>query len=190
MAWNEATQEFDTVETSQEDEELGAKYEKRLKHNATFDEYDDVESEHFNKSIRELQSSHETKSLDNFVKYKLENDEFTFTTLELQALAHNIDWTQRRIPHALPPTSLVKKTKDELVAFGFEFVPRQPIKHVRGAHSSAHGTHPFAGAGGGGTGMGTSKDGPSGFGFGGGPGVMGGGYAWNKNDTKNLKMCK
>jgi len=177
-------------ETSPEAEALAAKYEKRIKHNATAKEFSELESKRFEQSVKEFKDLDELSSVEEFVNYKIDNDELSFTTIELQALAHNVDYSQRKIKNALPPSALVKTIKNELVSLGLKFVPREPPKFTRGARSCSHGTHPFAGSGGGGSGMGSGREGSTGFGFGGGPGVMGGGYKWDKNDKKNLKMCK
>ena len=178
------------AETSPKAEALAAKYEKRIKHNSTIKEFTNVVEKLFEKSVKEFKDLDELSSVEEFIQYKVDNDEFSFTTVELQALAHNVDYSQRKIKNALPPTALVKTIKNELVSLGLKFVPREPPKFTRGARSCSHGTHPFAGSGGGGSGMGSGREGSTGFGFGGDPGVMGGGYKWDKNDKKNLKMCK
>jgi hypothetical protein len=82
----------------------------------------------------------------------------------------------------VPPHDFVKRLKQDLIEFGFEFKPRQVMKLPRSGKNS-HGTHPFAGMGGGGSGFGI--DGSVG---GKGPGNMGGKYDWNPDEKKNLPM--
>lgn len=76
----------------------------------------------------------------------------------------------------------------ELVNIGLKFVPREPVKFVRGSMSSAHGSHPFAGSGGGGSGFSSDRSGPGFTSYGGGPGAVGGGYEWRADDPRNLSM--
>lgn len=145
--------------------------------------------EAFDIEIEVLTGEPEYKTVDAFVNYKLDNDEYTFNAAELQALARNaeskrIGRTASQASHAV--TSAIKQ--ELMVTFGFKFVPREPVKFTRGGMASGHGTHPFAGSGGGGSGFGSDFGGPTFTSFGGGPGSMGGGYAWDKEDPKNLSM--
>lgn len=122
------------------------------------------------------------------MNFKMENEEYEFTTVELQALAKNIASARLGYDVDRVGSTDVKQVKDELVGFGFKFIPRGAAKATRGHKSSAHGTHPFAGAGGGGSGFGSDFGGGTFTSFGGGPGAMGGEYKWDKNDSKNLPM--
>jgi len=131
----------------------------------------------------------EFKSVDAFANFKLDNDEYSFTAIELQALVRSIE--SKRLGHNVNAVSpdAVTYVKTELVRdFGFEFVPRKPTKFARGSMSSSHGSHPMAGSGGGGSGFGSDFGGGTFTAFGGGPGAIGGGGSWSVDDDKNLKM--
>lgn len=147
------------------------------------------EEEDFEEQVKEMVGQPEFRSMAAFVTNKLDNDEYEFSSVELQALARTLD--QKRLGHKVSASapSFVRMIKQELVSeYGFTFVPREKTKFARGSMSSAHGSHPFAGAGGGGSGMGSDRSGPTFTSFGGGPGAMGGEYDWDKSDPKNLPM--
>jgi len=142
--------------------------------------------------IDELRSSPEFRDLDSFISYKLDNDEVTYNFIELQALARNM--ASKRVGRKVDGADKldIDGVRNDLEKeMGFKYIPREPIKQVRGTSSPAHGTSPFAGMGGGGSGFGTDFGTPhvGGFtGFGGGPGAIGGKYDWDPNDPKNLGM--
>ena len=131
-------------------------------------------------------------SVNGFAEAKLDNDEFDFNFVELQALARNLTAKKKGLKAKTvseADSAVVKSAKEELESLGFTFVGRKEVKKTRGFTSSAHGTHPFAGSGGGGSGFSSDMDFDGGFtSFGGGPGAIGGGYSWNPNDPRNLKM--
>jgi len=141
--------------------------------------------------IDELRQSPEFKSVDDFMAMKLDDDDFVYNFMELQALARNLAAQRtgdRRVTVPSPTdVAAVRKTLED--EFGFKYVPREPARDVRGSSSNSHGTHPFAGSGGGGSGFSSDREGGGGFtAFGGGPGALGGGYAWDPKDKKNLPM--
>jgi hypothetical protein len=140
--------------------------------------------------VEELRHEPEYRDTDAFTAHKLENDEFTYGFADLQALARNA--AQRRTGDPRTATASeqdIKAIRQALEAdVGFKYVAREPVKRTRGHLSNAHGTHPFAGAGGGGSGFGSDFGGTSFTSFGGGPGAVGGDYAWDPNDPKNLSM--
>lgn len=191
-AWDPIRKEFTTVETDKESEADATKYEKgKLKRNASVSDYEQRVSNQFDDDIDELRSSPEMKSIEDFVQYKIDDEDTTFTALELQTLARNIDFKQRKIKNALPPQNIVNSVRTELESYGLKFIPREKIRHFRGAMSSAHGSSPYAGFVGGGSGFSTEKGDPHsimGLGIGGGMGVIGGGYNWDPNDKKNLPI--
>ena len=141
--------------------------------------------------IDAMRAAPEFKDVDAFMAMKLDDEDFVYNFMELQALARNAAARRtgdRRVAVASKSDiDAVRKTlEDEL---GFKYVPREPARDVRGATSNSHGTHPFAGSGGGGSGFSSDREGGGGFtSFGGGPGAVGGGYAWDPNDKKNLSM--
>jgi hypothetical protein len=146
---------------------------------------DDVEER-----IEELQEESEFKDIGSFIEMKLENDEYEYGFVELQALARNMMAAMqggRASSYSSPSAVIVDRIKRELRDMGFKFVGREPLKKTRGFTSPMHGSNRFAGMAGG-SGMGSSFDGPSGFGIGGGPGAIGGGYEWKAGDSKNLSM--
>ena len=163
-----------------------------IKRNASVSDWRENEDDHFEEEIEELRSTPEFKDTDTFINYKLANDELSFSAAELQALARNLEAKKLGVKQVtMAGSSFAKSVKDELVDFGFEFKPREKVKHVRGSMSSAHGTSPWAGMGGGGSGFGGERSNKVG-GFtsmGGGPGAIGGGYDWDPNDKKNLGMA-
>lgn len=191
-AWDPINKRFTTVDTDREEEADAVKYEKgKIKRNASVSDYERRVSGHFDDEIDELRDEPELKSIEAFVQYKIDDEQTTFSASELQALARNADFKQRKLRNALPPQSVVDSVKSELESYGLKFVPREKVRHFRGAMSNAHGTSPYAGFGGGGSGFSTEKGNPHsimGLGIGGGKGVMGGGYDWNPNDPKNLPI--
>lgn len=146
---------------------------------------DDVEEQ-----IEELQSDAALKNIDSFVESKLENDEYEYNFVELQALARNEMHKSvggKKLHIASPSQSVVEKIKRELGEIGFKFVGRESVKKVRGVTSPSHGSNPFAGMSGG-SGLGSNAGGPVGIGIGGGPGAIGGKYEWDSGDKRNLAM--
>lgn len=141
--------------------------------------------------IDELRTLPEYKTVEAFIEDRLDEENYEFTFLDLQALAFNLTAKKLRLPMSQvsePDTAIVASVKNQLIELGFKFVPRKVVKNVRGVSSNPHGTHPFAGSGGGGSGFGSDRSGPSFTSFGGGPGAIGGGYKWDANDPKNLAM--
>ena len=140
--------------------------------------------------IGAMQEEPEFRDADAFAAYKLDNDDFEYSFEELQALARNA--TARRTGNSdismASPQDVASVRAALEGEMGFKYIARQPVKDVRGVQSSAHGTHPFAGAGGGGSGFGSDLGGGTFTSFGGGPGAVGGDYAWNPDDPKNLPM--
>lgn len=187
--WDNKRREFTTVTTSRESEEELTKRDGRIRRDGDANHWPKNRAMSFEEQVDELRTQGEMRSVEVFVQSKMDDECSTYTAMELQALTRNADYATRRIWEALPPQSVVTRIKGELASYGLALEIRQDVKHVRGAMSNAHGVCPHAGFGGGGTGMGTDKDGPIGFGIGGGPGVIGGGYKWDKNDSRNLKMC-
>lgn len=141
--------------------------------------------------INAMRQSPDFADVDAFMAMKLDSDDFTYDFKELQALARNAAQRRARgrpvtVANKHDITDIRKALEDDM---GFKFVPREPPKDVRGSSSNSHGTHPFAGMGGGGSGFSSDREGGGGFtSFGGGPGAVGGGYAWDPNDRKNLSM--
>ena len=127
------------------------------------------------------------KTVDAFIESKLDDDEYEFNFIELQALARNVASKEKGYDKLASPseTASVKRT---LTDVGLRFIGREPIKNTRGVRSPSHGTHPFAGSGGGGSGFGSDFSGTTFTSHGGGPGAIGGGYRWDPNDPKNLSM--
>lgn len=163
--------------------------EVRIKRSAKPGEWRANRDDAFESEVRELSFEPEFASVEAFVSSKLDNDEYTFTAVELQALARNVESAKagRRATMASPATS--KAVKQELIAdYGLRFEPREPAKFSRGGMASGHGSSPFAGMGGGGSGFGSDYSGTTFTSFGGGPGAMGGGYEWKKDDKRNLPM--
>lgn len=140
--------------------------------------------------IEELQASPEFKNLDSFVNMKLDDDDYSYSFVELQALARNLDALKSGEKKKLISSASKSTTgavRSELDGFGFKFVGRQPLKSTRGIASSSHGTSPFVGMAGG-SGMGSGREGPIGFGMGGGPGAIGSGKPWNPSAPGSLPM--
>jgi hypothetical protein len=121
----------------------------------------------------------ELQDVNSFINSKLENDEYNFSTVELQALAKNVDSARLKYDVDRASATTVKQVKADLIDLGFTFIARGVAKAIRGHKSSAHGTHPFAGSGGGGSGFGSDFTS-----FGGGSRT----YKWNKDDPRNLSM--
>ena len=161
----------------------------RIKRSAKPDEWRANRDEAFEDEVEALMDEPEFRSIEAFVNHKLDNDEYAFTATELQALARNAESKRIGQRATMASPQATKALRNELTSdFGFSFSPREPVKFARGSMASGHGTHPFAGSGGGGSGFGSGLDGPSFTSFGGGPGAIGGGYAWDKDDPKNLSM--
>ncbi len=129
------------------------------------------------------------EDLDSFMTMKLDDDDLSYDFIELQALARNA--ASERVGKRTNGADQVDIDKVRRVLdkeMGFKFIPRKPIKDVRGTQSGSHGTSPFAGMGGGGSGFGSDREGGNFTSFGGGPGAIGGKYDWDPNDKKNLPM--
>ena len=156
----------------------------RIKRNASAGDWRGNEENAFQESIEEMVGQPEFESVEAFANMKLDNEEFSFNAVELQALARVADANDLGHDVFAANPATVKSIKDELTTdFGFTFVAREPVKFARGSMSSGHGSHPFANSGGGGSGMSGGMTS-----FGGGPGAVGGSYAWDGSDQKNLPM--
>ena len=174
-----------------EAEENAAKSEKHIKSNSSYGEFMANREGAMEDEIQEMLFLPEFQSVDDFVELKMANDDVSFTTAELQALARvKAAIKSHMSPEdiTVAPVDVLKNVKDSLVSYGLSFKPREPVKFVREGRSSAHGSSPFAGSGGGGSGFGSDLGGPTFTSFGGGPGAIGGGYKWDPNDKKNLPM--
>jgi len=140
--------------------------------------------------IDELQGEPEFKSVESFADMKLDNDEFEYSFVELQALARNVDQkdvSRSKVRVSSASQATVDKIRNELDGLGFKFVGRKPLKSVRGVTSGIHGSSPYAGMYSG-SGVGINAAGPVGFGMGGGPGAMGSGKKWDASAPGNLPM--
>jgi hypothetical protein len=140
--------------------------------------------------IEGLRTMPEFEDVDSFMEQKLEDDDYSYTWVELQALARNRAELRLLAPVAVASKQDIDAVRKQLeVDFGLKFIPREPRKELRGFSSNPNGTHPFAGSGGGGTGFSSDMTGGGGFtSYGGGPGAMGSGKVWDPKDKKNLPM--
>jgi len=136
--------------------------------------------------IEELQGQPEFGDVEMFAGMKLDNDEYEYNFIELQALARNIDQATTEELVATASQATINKVRGELEGLGFKFIGRAPVKKVRGVTSSVHGTSPFVGMHGG-SGAG-GFGGEAGFGMGGGIGAMGSGKKWDASAPGNLPM--
>lgn len=83
----------------------------------------------------------ELESIESFVQHCIDEERTEFTANELNALATNIDYRDRGIKDALPPTRLVSSLKQRLVGYGLRLKERVPERHVRGVRSMVHKTY-------------------------------------------------
>jgi hypothetical protein len=154
----------------------------RIQRGASIGDYREVEERHFEESIEDLMNSPEFDSVEAFIEYKLDDENYEVTAKELQALTRKLDLDERGIVGALPPATLVSRIKTELTDLGFTFVAREKVKDFRGSFSAAHGKNRFAGMGGGGSGVSNG-----GIGLGSGPGVVANsGRTIDANDPSSL----
>lgn len=142
--------------------------------------------------IEALRGEPEFASVEAFITDRLDSEVYQYNFMELHALGRNITAAgmgkkERRLVAAASRAAL-DRVKRELGELGFQFVGRAVPKTTRGFTSSSHGTHPFAGGGGGGSGFGSDYSGATFTSYGGGPGAVGGGYRWDPDDPKNLRM--
>lgn len=131
------------------------------------------------------------RTAEEFIDMKINDDDFEFDHIELQALARMRTRQRTGNRNATASFQDTRDVKQELIDAGLEQASRsrdEGESRTRGFTSSAHGTHPFAGSGSGGSGMGSNREGPIGFGMGGGPGAIGGKYKWSATDPRNLPM--
>jgi hypothetical protein len=150
----------------------------------------EILEEDIEEQIETLQGEPEFKNLEMFTNFKLDNDEFEYNFVELQALSRNMDqkgMSRVKVHVSAASQTTVDKIRNELEGLGFKFVGRKPLKNIRGVTSGIHGTSPFVGMYGG-SGMGINASGPVGFGMGGGPGAMGSGKKWDAAAPGNLSM--
>lgn len=173
------------VSIEQEKELEKADGNKRIKRGGGIGHTADLATHQFDSKVSQIRKFPEYETIDDFVEYKVDEEEDSFTTQDLLALALNVDYTERGIENVTsPPGDVVKRVKAALTdEWGFKFRPREPTKHFRGAMSNAHGASVWANQGGGGSGFSSG-----GLGHGGGPGVVGGGGKWNSSDSRNLPM--
>lgn len=139
------------------------------------------------KSIAAAMKEKRCKSVDAFIESKIDDDEFEFNFIELQALARNVASARKGYKKLASPqeTSEIKK---ELTDVGLKFIGREPLKkNIRGFTSPTHGSSRFAGMCGG-TGFGSDWHGGTFTSFGGGPGAIGGGGIWDPDDPRCLRM--
>lgn len=157
-----------------------------LKGSAKPDEWRGKTDQQFQQTVEELSELPEYESVETFVQYKIDDEDETFSTVDLNAIA------MHQAEGNIPSEKLVKTIKAELIGYGLKFVPRQPTKFVRGVLSPKNGTNRFADMPGGGSGVGRD----AGFGgtstgffsYGYGPGAVGGKYDWQSGDKRNLPM--
>lgn len=191
-AWNPQGRFFDTVTTSKEDEADLEKDEKKynIKRGASQTDYSKTSQNAFESDIDELRDQPEFKSLEDFVTFKMDDEQSTYDATELQALARNIDYADRGVENALPPQNIINQIKTELNGYGLKFVPRETLKHFRGSMSSSHGTSPYKDFVSGGSGMGIDREGPVGWGIGSGIGAHRTKVQWDPNDPRNLSTTR
>lgn len=109
----------------------------------------DDNQDDFNDAVEELMKQPEMKSLEAFAEFKFDNEEESYGTVELQALARNLflqdskDIKKGQV--ATAPSQYREKVKTELSAYGLKFTPRDKIKQVRGVTSPLNGSNRFAG---------------------------------------------
>lgn len=139
--------------------------------------------------VEELRLDPAFQSIDEFMAYKIDDEDYDYNYIELQALGRNLTAQRTGRDDVVVAAKVdLDEVKLALHEMGFKFIGRQPIRQGRGFLKGAHGTHPYAGSGAGGSGFGSDFSGPTGTSFGGGPGAIGGGYKWDKNDPRNLGM--
>jgi hypothetical protein len=112
------------------------------------------DADDFNDAVDELMKEPHMKSIEAFAETKFDDDEETYSTLELQALARNLylkamDRDIKKSALASAPAAYRDKVKDELSSYGLKFSPRDKIKHIRGFTSPLNGSNRFAGNAGG-----------------------------------------
>lgn len=177
-------------ERSIEDEEELEKDDRKtsIKRGATPSDTHTSSSRTFEEEIDELRGEIEYSDIDTFAEFKLNNDENSYSTTDLQALARNVDYEERGMYDALPPSEAIRRVKEELASYGLKFEPRQPQRHFRGSMSAAHGANRFAGTGAGGSGFSSG-----GLGLGTGPGAIGASkkkekVVWSPSEKGSLPM--
>lgn len=135
--------------------------------------------------IDELRSLPEYSDIDAFVAAKLDDDQYEFNYVELQALARNetqFELGDKRVGAA--SQAKTEKIRSILVNdYGFKFIGREKLKQTRGFTSPLNGKNRWAGQGGGGSGFSSG-----GLKMGGGSGTAGGSTNWDKNSSRNLGM--
>lgn len=107
----------------------------------------DDDRDDFNDAVDELMKQPEMKSIEAFIESKYDDDEETYGTLELQALARNLylkDQRGKGVVHkhelVSAPAAYRDKVKTELASFGLKFMPREKMKQHRGFTAPFHGT--------------------------------------------------
>ena len=107
----------------------------------------DDDRDDFNDAVDELMKQPEMKSIEAFVEAKYDDDDETYGTLELQALARNLYLKDQRgqgkvHKHTLAtaPAEYRERVKNDLTGYGLKFVPREKMKQHRGFTAPFHGT--------------------------------------------------
>jgi len=110
----------------------------------------DDDSDDFNDAVDELMKEPHMRSIEDFAEYKFDEEEETYSTLELQALARNLYLHDagrdvKKGALATAPAAYRDRVKAELSSYGLKFSPRDKVKQVRGFTSPFHGSNRFAG---------------------------------------------
>jgi hypothetical protein len=153
-----------------------AKKKSDLKYGAKPDEWRERSTALFDMEVEELSMTPEFKTIESFIQMKMDDEEDTFSTLELRALVTSLS---RQSPSGASQEAI----KKELLAY-LDFAPREPVKHARGFGSPTHGSNRHAGNA---AGSGIEQGGL--IGMGGGQGAIGGGgQKWDATSSRNLPM--
>lgn len=153
-----------------------AKKKSDLKYNAKPEEWRDKSAQLFDSEVDELSNTPEFESIEAFVQYKYDDEALEFTTTDLRALVASL---LKQNPQGISQ----KEVKSELESYDLKFVPREPVKHVRGFGSPVHGSNRYAGNA---AGSGIEQGGL--IGMGGGQGAVGGGKRWDPSSGRDLPM--
>jgi hypothetical protein len=92
----------------------------------------DDDSDDFNDTVDELMKEPHMKDVESFVEYKYEEEEETYSTLELQALARNLYLKDagrdvKKGSLATAPAAYRDRVKGELNGYGLKFSPRDTV---------------------------------------------------------------
>lgn len=136
------------------------------------------------KEVLELMKQPEFDDVISFAESKIDNDETTYTFVEMNALAFKEYARATGItPRSLStvPKEYIDRIKAQLAEFELTLQPRATSTNVRGFTAPKHGSNRYAGNAGG---SGTNTGGW--IGIGGGQGAMGGKYTYNSSDKRSL----